>query len=545
MTIAKKMWVLFALQICLSTLIFIGGQYSINSLETQASDIATRRITIIRGYNKVMLEIDTKYKEVLLAIQHDPQNPLAPKDHAFQVHLDHIAEHHAKMTEILREMQPLIHSDGGKQAYADMESERSAFYERGMVPVIDLMKQGKYEEANSLRINIAEPLLAKLEEAVHAAASFESKGADAAVASAQDFVSLSSRILLALLLLAATIMFFIERASIKSIAGVANTLSEAMSATAKDGDLTRVVKVDGNDELAQTAIAYNTVLSAVAKSVEQVRFNASRVAELSAAIGVSSDSIKTSSQSQAEASATAAASFEEVCVSIESVAQNADEVKRLSAASLESTGHGKKQTDGVVAEVDNAARAMHEISSQVEEFVQASRSITSMTQQVKDIADQTNLLALNAAIEAARAGDQGRGFAVVADEVRKLAEKSAQSASEIERIAASLGDKSQAVERAVNSGTTSITSVKESARRVSQTLEESSDAVGSATSGVNDISSAVAEQSLAAQEIAQTIERIAKMTESNHSVVEQSGHSVKEMVAVAKSLESAVGRFKI
>lgn len=544
-SIAKKMWGLFGLQVGLSTAILSGGLYVTNEMQAQAQDIASRRMTLVRDYNKVMLLISTKHKESLLSIQHDPQNPLAPKDHPASVHFDNVAESHAAMMKIIDSMPGLIHSDNGKKVFADMEEARKDFYSQGLQPVLNLVKEGKYAEANSLRISKAEPLLKKLEDSVHAAANHEAEGANKALEASEQFAKNAQLTMLFALILAGLGMFMVERKAIRSIAGGAAKLSDAMSATAADGDLTRRVQVESDDEIGRTAEAYNKLLASVSDSVSHVREGAARVAELSRSIGESNREIQRGSGHQSEAASSVAAAIEEISVSISSVSQSASGVKTMSVESQAQTTEGKRQTGLVVSEAKDAGYSMSTLAKQVHEFMASTKEINSMTGQVKDIAEQTNLLALNAAIEAARAGEQGRGFAVVADEVRKLAEKSAQSANEISRITSSLSEQSSLVDRAIESGVGAIHSVQESAGVVDQKLDQSSVSIEHATQGITDISSSMSEQDHAVQEVARSIERIAQMAEENFAAINSSSRDVQSLEEVAQKVNEAVGRFKV
>ncbi len=119
---------------------------------------------------------------------------------------------------------------------------------------------------------------------------------------------------------------------------------------------------------------------------------------------------------------------------ITEIAQRAEEGSEFAKASqsraVESESeakNGKESTNRMLDEI----RAM--LLESIENSKKAEQ-IAELTDDILGIAGQTNLLALNASIEAARAGEAGRGFAVVADEIRGLAERSKETANNIQQI---------------------------------------------------------------------------------------------------------------
>ena len=312
-----------------------------------------------------------------------------------------------------------------------------------------------------------------------------------------------------------------------------------------EGDLTGNIVVRSSDEVGQLMQSMKDMVAVLKKTITDVLSSSSEVSRSAGGLSAASLQISQASQAQSEAAASTAAAVEQITVSINSVAANTEDVRKLSEKSLNQTKQGNESVLAMIGEIGRVQEAVTQIAGSVKEFVESTRAIAGMTQQVKDIADQTNLLALNAAIEAARAGEQGRGFAVVADEVRKLAEKSAKSASEIDQVTTSLNQKSTSVETVVQTGLKSLQATQEQVGRVSAMLTEAGEAVTQSSHGVSDIAAAVSEQSLASTEIARNVEKIAQMSEENHAAIKSNNGDISRLESLAKELQTVVSRFKV
>lgn len=364
---------------------------------------------------------------------------------------------------------------------------------------------------------------------------------------AEEFavIDRANAILWGIQLLVQVVLYFIIGWLIGFVTRPTKELQQAMLAMQASGDLAKRATVRSQDEVGQTVQAFNALANNFQVIVSQVDGQARQVSDAAHALAADAATLAESVHTQNDAATVAAAAVAQVSGGISQVADSAERVAKLSNESLERASHGQHSLQEMVQELGNVQKAVQEIAQSVGQFVTNTQSITGMTQQVRDIAEQTNLLALNAAIEAARAGEQGRGFAVVADEVRKLAEKSAQSASQIDEVTQSLGAQSEQVERTVQSGMSALQTSQTRVGEVTQLLIESSRSVGGVNDGLEEIARSINAQRDASQEIARNIERIATLSQQSDAIVQRTVTAVERMEQIATGLGTTIGRFKV
>lgn len=330
----------------------------------------------------------------------------------------------------------------------------------------------------------------------------------------------------------------------RSITKPINRLKDVVVEIGRNLDFTRRINVHSRDEIGQTVSAFNHMVETLQTSFRELADSANGVAGAAGSLNTTATKLAVSAAQQSESASAMAAAVEEVTVSINHVAERAQDASELSRQAGEQAVSGVSVIHDTVDRMQTIATEVDQTATSLRELKTHSASISTVVNVIRDVADQTNLLALNAAIEAARAGEQGRGFAVVADEVRKLAERTAVSTREIAGIVSLIQGGAEAVSermtRAVTTVQEGVTQASEAAGSIQRIRATSDESVEK----VSDISLAIHEQSAASSSIAQQVERIAVMTEESTALAGGTAQSATQLDDLAASMLRAIQRYR-
>jgi methyl-accepting chemotaxis protein len=284
-----------------------------------------------------------------------------------------------------------------------------------------------------------------------------------------------------------------------------------------EGDLSREISIQSNDEVGRLMQALATVNTDLSRIMLGVRTAADTMQTATLEIAGGNANLSQRTEQQAASLEETAASMEELIATVHNTADTAQSAAELAR-------HAS-------AAADRGGQVVGRVVHTMEAISQSSRKITDIIGVIDGIAFQTNILALNAAVEAARAGEQGRGFAVVAGEVRSLAQRSAEAAREIKTlIGASMENVENGSTLVADAGTT-MTDIVGQVQKVSRLIEEISQATVEQTSGIAQINQAVTQ--------------LDQMTQQNAALVEESAAASDSLSQQAGRLVETVGIFRL
>ncbi len=547
LSVGKRLYLLVGLlatmAILLTTLGLRGMSSTVSGLKTVYED----RVIPLGQLGDVRRLYTNNLSEVLRAFQHNPQTEISKlHDHPVNEHTALIELNIEKIAKNWSAYKASRLTSDEAELATEFEEKYQQYLTEIMRPTVKAIAAGDFSLDTTNTFMKANRTLAKdVDVALIALEQLQQDEAknefDSGLAAYQRNTRIA--VIIALLGIGGALAF--AAWVIRSITVPLTRMQDVISTASQHGDFTQSIDAKGNDEVAQTARAFNALLQTLRTTFSELRTNVNTLDAAAHSLVNSAGAAAGSSAQASDAASSMAASVEQLSVSVNHIADNARDASGIAVCSGELSEEGGRIIRTTTDEIKGVAATVRTGVSTIAELGQQSERITAIINVIKDVADQTNLLALNAAIEAARAGEQGRGFAVVADEVRKLAERTAAATGEIGLMISAIQHGARASVDAMNKTMERVDASVGMAQQAEASIGNIRGESEKVVRTVNEITTSLAEQSSASTALAQQVERVAQAAEANSATAGQTADAARHLGALAESMQGTMSRYTV
>ena len=322
-------------------------------------------------------------------------------------------------------------------------------------------------------------------------------------------------------------------------------LTQALTQISEERDLTRKLKLEGNNELTQIGDSVQHMLNTMESTLRELISSVNATSGMASELDRSSDELLGNARDTQQVATSISSAIEQNAATSSEIANAAattlDAVYQMTAVSKENQIRFG-ETSTIMQSLQQSAQQIEGLSQSLDRQVE---QITESVEVINRLFEQTNLLALNASIEAARAGEHGRGFAVVADEVRSLAMKSLESSERITEVLQSLQQASQAITASASQNGELNQRAADVINSVQQSMEEMSRTMANLEDMATSVATASEEQSSVSSVIAQDTAAVLDASSSSLSVSQRLKQISDQYRDAGVQMLSLAGKFKV
>lgn len=499
-----------------------------NSLADLTNELYDHPLTVsnaVRNVDIHIVKIQRSMKDLIMA-QNDDQLNAAAKD---------VDENEKKVHQSLDTI--MTQFLGDKKQIEDFREEFKKWkpiQERE----IDLLKQGKRDEAVAITKGEAARFVAGLEEDTAKLTAFAGQKASEFLSNAKNSARTAYFVMGLItflgILFAVIIALYITNSITRPLTR-AVTVAEKLAAN----DISvRVEDISSKDETGK-------LLSAMKNMVDQLRRQILEITEgVNVLAGAASEISTTTTQF--------ASSFTEIASSISETVTSIKEVKQTSELSSEKakdvsdnsrnvvqvSRDGEKAVNETITAMNSIQEQMASIAESIVGLSEKNQSIGEIIAVVEDISEQSRLLAVNASIEAVKAGEHGKGFSVVAGEIKELAQQSKQSTNQVRGILTDIQKATSNSVMVTEKGNKTVDSGVKQALQTGEAIQMLGQSVVESSQAATQIE-ATARQQLAG------IDQVFSAMENINTAIKQNIEGARQLESAAQNLEELGKKLKI